>query len=282
MGGAERNARKKRQAQTTASTGGQAPAVARHKSGDRKKIVIGVVVVVLLLGAVVGGVIYTNNKKNATEGQDIAGTSTSQLDDAATGAAADDVTYPVRRDGAVVVVGKDTAKVTLDVYEDFLCPVCGGFEQNYGDDMEQHVKDGTLRLRYHMLPMLNENSDPPGYSMDSANAGLCAADGGKFPEFHQSLYDAQPEEGARGWDKQQLAKLGKDLGIKSAGFKSCVESGKYEKVIQSQFEQVRTAEYLQQEIHGQKGFGTPTVAKGHEVIDTSSANWLDDVLGNAS
>jgi protein-disulfide isomerase len=231
---------------------------------------------------VLGGVIYTNSKKNATAGEDIADKSTSQLDDAATGAAADDVTYPVRREGAVVVVGKDNAKVTLDVYEDFLCPVCGAFEQNFGDAMEQHVKDGTLRLKYHMLPMLNESSDPPGYSMDSANAGLCAADGGKFPEFHQSLYDAQPEEGARGWDKQQLAKLGKDLGITSAGFKSCVESGKYDSIVQSQFEQVRTAEYLQQEINGQKGFGTPTIAKGHEVIDTSNVRWLDDVLGNAS
>ena len=141
---------------------------------------------------------------------------------------------------------------------------------------------GDLRMRYHMLPLLNERSDPPGYSLDSATAGLCAADAGKFPEFHQALFAAQPEEGARGWDSQQLAKLGTELGIDSKSFESCVESGKYDKVIQSHFDEVRNAEYLQQEIDGQKGFGTPTVAKGREVIDTSNPKWLDAVLDDAS
>ena len=276
MGGAERNARKKRQAQT--ATRGK-PAVAKYKSADRKPVIIGVVVVVLLLAAVLGGVIYTNNKKNATEGQDI---SSSQLDDAASGAAGDKVTYPVTRDGAVVVIGESSAKVTLDAYEDFLCPVCGAFEADFGDQIERHVAAGDLKVRYHMLPLLNERSDPPGYSLDSANAALCAADAGKFPEFHQALYDAQPEEGARGWDKSQLAKLGKDLGITDAVFQSCVESGQHDKEIQAHFEQVRNTEYLQQDINGQKGFGTPTIANGREVIDTSNPQWLEALLKDAA
>lgn len=276
MGGAERSARKRRQAQTGT---GRAPAVAQHKSADRKPVIIGVIVVVVLLGAVLGGVIYTNNKKNATEGQSIA---TSQLDEAATSAAGD-VAYPVKRDGAVVVAGEKTAKVTLDVYEDFLCPICRQFEASYGPDMERRIAEGDLAVRYHMLPLLNERSDPPGYSLDSANAGLCAADAGKFPEFHKALYNAQPEEGSRGWDKQQLATLGRDLGIESPAFKSCVESGKYDGILQSHFDQVRNTEYLQQDFGGgQRGFGTPTVANGQKVVDTSKRNWLDEVLGGTS
>jgi protein-disulfide isomerase len=276
VGGAERSARKKRQAQAAARG---KPAVAQRKRADRKPVIIGAVVVVLLLAAVLGGVIYTNSKKNATEGQDI---STSQLDDAASGAADDEATYPVVREGAVVVVGEETAKVTLDAYEDFLCPVCGTFEKTFAGDIEHFVKAGDLRVRYHMLPMLNERSDPPGYSLDSAGAALCAADAGKFPAYHQALYAAQPEEGARGWDKQQLAKLGADLGIDAASFKSCVESGKYDKDIQAHFDEVRDTEYLQQEINGQKGFGTPTVANGQKVVDTANGEWLDELMGNAS
>jgi protein-disulfide isomerase len=279
VGGAERSARRRRQAQSTA---GKTPAVASHKSGERRNVVIGVAVVVLLLGAVLAGVIYTSNEKDATEGQNIAAKSTTELDDAASGAAGASADYPVKRDGATVVVGEDSAKVTLDVYEDFLCPVCRAFEAEFGDDLTKHVKDGTVKLRYHMLPMLNDRSDPPGYSMDSANAGLCAADAGKFPAFHVSLFDAQPEEGARGWDKQQLAKLGKDLGITAPTFKSCVESGKYGSALQAELDKVRTAEYLQQEINGQKGFGTPTIAKGQQVVDTADPRWLDKVLGGAS
>lgn len=277
MGGAERSARKRRQAQAAT---GSAPAVTKHKSGDRKKVVIAVVVVVLLAGAVLGGVIYTNSKKNATEGQEIAAKGTTELDDAATGAG-EEATYPVHRDGAVVAVGEDSATVTLDVYEDFLCPVCRAFEESYGEELEKHVKDGALRVRYHMLPMLNERSDPPGYSMDSANAGLCAADADRFPAFHTSLFDAQPEEGARGWDKQQLARLGKDLGITDPSFQSCVDSDEYDGILQANLDEVRSTEYLQQDFDGQRGFGTPTVAKGQQVLDTSDPKWLDKALGDA-
>jgi protein-disulfide isomerase len=273
VGGAERNARRKRQAQTAT---GKAPAVAAHKSGDRKKVVIGVVVVLLLLGAVLGGVIYTKNQKDATEDQSIAAQSENgdQGEEAAT--------IPVRREDAVVTVGEADAKVTVDVYEDFLCPACRAFEESHGADLEKHVKDGTVRVRYHMLSMLNDASDPPGYSLDSANAGLCAADAGKFPQYHVSLFEAQPEEGSRGWDKQQLAKLGKDLGATSPQFKSCVESGKYDQLVRSNLEQVRSMDYLQQEFpDGQKGFGTPTVAVGREVVDVTNPQWLDTVVSKA-
>lgn len=279
MGGAERNARKKRQAQTT----GHSPAVAaaRRSGGDRKKIVIGAVVIVVLLGAVLTGVIVYNNNKNTTEGKDIkaAAPSTSQQADSSDDAAPP--TYPVVRQDGVVIVGEETAKVTLDVYEDFLCPACRAFEETYAGSVEKHVEDGTVRVRYHMLPMLNDRSDPPGYSMDSANAGLCAADAGMFPAFHKSLFADQPEEGSRGWDRQQLAKLGTDLGISDKDFTACVTSGKYDNLVQGNFDEVQKATYLQQEFpDGQKGFGTPTIAVGQKVVDTGKSDWLDKLLAS--
>jgi protein-disulfide isomerase len=276
VGGAERNARKKRQAQMAG--GSKAVAAARKADGDRRKLFIGVGVVVVLLAAVIGGVIVYNNQKNTTEGKDIqVSSSTSQQAD---DASAD---FPVTRDGGVVAVGKSDAKVTLDVYEDFLCPVCHQFENTYGTNIEKHVADGTVQVRYHMLPMLNERSDPAGYSMDSANAGLCAADAGMFPAYHKNLFDNQPEEGSRGWDDQQLAKLGTDLGIKSADFTTCVTSGKYDSLVQQDWDEVQQATYLQQEFpDGQKGFGTPTIAVDQKVVDTTKSDWLDKLVESAS
>lgn len=276
MGGAERNARKKRQAQTTAGRSTTPVATAR-KAPDRKKFAVGVVVVVVLAVAVVVGLVIYNNQKNATEGKDIqaARPDTSQQSDAA------DLT--ATRDGGVVTVGSADAKVTLDVYEDFLCPACRSFEETYGSAIEKHVADGTVQVRYHMLPMLNDRSDPPGYSMDSANAGLCAADAGKFPEFHKSLFNDQPEEGSRGWDRQQLAKLGTNLGITDAKFTSCVVNGTYDDLVQENFDKVKTADYLQQEFpDGSKGFGTPTLAVGEKVVDTAKADWLDKLVESAA
>jgi protein-disulfide isomerase len=263
VGGAERNARKKRQTATR-----QAPPAPRRRPVDRKKVVIGVVVVVVLLGAVLGGVIYTNNQKNATEGQAIATSSS-------------DASYTVRRDGAVVVVGEDSARVTLDVYEDFLCPACRSFEDSYGKSIEERVEDGTVRVRYHMLPMLNDRSDPPGYSLDSANAGLCAADAGKFPEFHLSLFGAQPEEGARGWDKRQLVQLGRNLDITSPTFESCVDNGEYNSLIETNFAEVSKTEYLQQDFEGEKHFGTPTIAVGERLVEPTDPKWLEKLVSAA-
>jgi protein-disulfide isomerase len=276
VGGAERNARKKRQAQTS----GRSPAVAAaRKSGpDRRKVVVGAVVVVVLAVAVVGGVLIYNNQKNATEGKDIAAAPGTSLQ-----AQADDTDYTVTRDGGIVAVGAADAEVTLDVYEDFLCPACRAFEEAYGADVEKHVADGTVQVRYHMLPMLNDRSDPPGYSMDSANAGLCAADAGQFPAFHKSLFGDQPEEGSRGWDRRQLAKLGTDLGIDDKSFTTCVTSGEHDDLVQKNFDEVKAAPYLQQEFpDGSKGFGTPTIASGEKVVDTAKADWLDKLVRSAA
>lgn len=269
MGGAQRNARRKRQQHTA---GGKAVAAARA-GGDRTKVIVAVVVVALLAAAVIIGVVVTTSNKKATEGAVI------QPEVSAQAAAPD---YPVTRDGAVAVVGESSAKVTLDVYADFLCPFCARFEKTYGKAMEEQVRAGELRVRYHMVPLLNNQSDPPGYSLDSANAGLCTADAGRFPAFMSTLYARQPEEGARGYDNAQLIRLGNDLGVTSPDFTTCVESGRYDQDIQANYQRITGLTYLHTEFpDGRKGFATPTVAVGEKKVDISDPNWLNSLLNAA-
>lgn len=261
MGGAERNARKRRQQQ---SAGASKAVTQARGGGDTKKIVAVVIGVVLLAGAVIGGVLWTNASKNATEGEAIPA------------AVEPAVEYPVERDGLVVVSGEQDAPTTIDVYADFLCPVCAQFEETYGDQIEQKVAAGELKVRTHMLPMLVERSDPPGYSLDAANAALCAADEGQFRAFHDSLFASQPEEGKRGYDKQQLIRLGRDLGIASDSFEQCVNNGTYDQQLTAKMEEVKNNPALEQDFGGgNKGFGTPTVVSGGEIVDFSDPQWLD-------
>src|SRR5690606_27754110 len=86
------------------------------------------------------------------------------------------------------------------------------FHERDGKDIANRIREGQLRVRQHMVPMLVEASDPPGYSMDAANAALCAADERKFTAFHDTLFASQPEEGTRGWDKAQLTEPGRSRG----------------------------------------------------------------------
>lgn len=266
MGGAERNARKRRQQQ---SASGKAVAQASG-GGDTKKIIAVVVGVVLLAGAVIGGVMWTNASKNATEGETIP-----------TVADAGTAQSPVERDGVVVVSGQQDAPTTIDVYADFLCPICAQFEEKYGEQIEQKVSAGELKVRTHMVPMLVERSDPPGYSLDAANAALCAADEGKFTAYHDSLFANQPEEGKRGYDKQQLIQLGRDLGITGDTFANCVNNGAYNQQLTSKLEKVTQDPALQQDFGGSKGFGTPTVVANGEIVDFSDPQWLDKLVGSA-
>lgn len=267
MGQAQRNAGKRRQEMAAK----RAVAAARAARKSRNQVIITVAVVLVVAAAVVVGVVIANNQKNATANSDIP-----------TKAVPAGPDIPVTRDGATVLVGKDTAKVTLDVYEDFLCPICGQFESAYADQMLDHVKDGSLRVRYHLVNLLNTRSDPPGYSTDSANAALCVADADKtkFMPYHASLYGKQPEEGARGYDKDQLVKLGQAMGITSPAFGSCVTSGTYDKAITDAYNQATNTPYLQQESGGQRGFGTPTLANGTRVLDWTDPNWLTKLLGS--
>ncbi|MEO6086612.1 MAG: thioredoxin domain-containing protein [Umezawaea sp.] len=262
MGGAERNARKKKQQQMAA----RSVTAARSSGGDRNKVLIGIVVVVVLAAGVFGAVLL--NRPSTPE-------ALSPAPDLKT------LSVPVQRQpDATVLVGKDTAKVTVDVYEDFLCPICGTFEKKYGAQLRQHVEAGDLKIRYHVLPLLVRLSDPEGYSRDSANAAVCAADAGKFPEYHDSLYAKQPEENGPGYTIAQLVQLGTDLGITDSAFKSCVETGTYHQALEADLDKADNTPHLQAErSDGSKGFqGTPSVAVGDKLISIDNENWISDLL----
>ena len=50
----------------------------------------------------------------------------------------------VDSDPATVLVGPASAKVTVDLYEDFLCPVCRQFEQTYGGQIHTKLTAGAV------------------------------------------------------------------------------------------------------------------------------------------
>ena len=93
-------------------------------------------------------------------------------------------------------------RLTLDIYEDALCPICAEFERQYGQQINQAIDNGTLAVNYHMLNFLNKSSFSGDYSSRAAAALLCVAQQsgaqpGVYLAFHSALFssDHQPEEG---------------------------------------------------------------------------------------
>ncbi|MER7580180.1 thioredoxin domain-containing protein [Kitasatospora sp. NPDC097691] len=188
--------------------------------------------------------------------------------------------YYGTRDGTTVLSGGN-APHTLDLYADFLCPQCGRLHKALGTAIEQATESGRLQVRYHMVPLLVDFSNPAGYSLDAANAALCAADAGTFLPFHASLFADQPKEGRRGYDRSQLTDLGHRLGITNQTFDSCVTTGAYDARLRQELTRVSADPALQQPGARNSRFGTPTaVADGTHLVDLTTSDWLDRLLAS--
>ena len=210
----------------------RAVAAARGRRNDRTWIIVGIVAVIVVAGAVIGGVIFQKNRstpsaQDAIPAQTVAGSTK----------------YPatIDRANATVLVGKPTAKVAIDAYEDFLCPICGEFEAANFTGVEQQLEAGTVKVRYHMLNLLDSRSTPPGYSMLAANTALAVATVApeKFIDFHYSLYQKQPQEEGVGWTQSQLTSLANRLGVTGSVFDGLVANKTYDGQIQAEPDQRR-------------------------------------------
>jgi protein-disulfide isomerase len=104
----------------------------------------------------------------------------------------------------------------VDVYEDFQCPHCRTLEARDGKELLAMAAGGEARVVYHPLSFLGPES------VRAANAAACAADAGKFPEYHAKLFDSQPLEGSGGFTDSDLIGFGEDVGITGSDFASCV------------------------------------------------------------
>jgi len=255
----------------TRKQGSKAVAQARGAGGNRVAVIAGVVIVAVLAAVVVGAVILSGKK------QDSAG-QTGGIPVVTAGVSG--VPVALEPQTGTVVVGKDGAKATIDVYEDFLCPICGTFEKQFGKPIEEGLTSGKLKVRYHIVNLLDSQSKPAGYSLLSANAALSVAKNSpdKFPDFHDSLFGAQPREGGPGYTADQLVALGKELGV-GGSYEQDVRGGAFDETVKAAFKAAGADPALRRSEGGQSYFGTPTVASGGKIVDTRDPNWLATLTG---
>ena len=126
--------------------------------------------------------------------------------------------------GTGVVIGD--GPVTIDLYEDYLCPACRQFQQTSGATINQLVADGKAKVVFHPVAYLNRFSTTE-YSTRSSAASGCAAKGGKFKEFTDALFERQPAEGSAGLSNDELIDIGAGVGLNKDDFGSCVKDGTY-------------------------------------------------------
>ena len=168
------------------------------------RIVVATVVVVVVLAAVITAVILgSQDKKAATT----AGGATLPKNVAAMGA------------GIVVNPGAPANVPTLDLYEDFQCPICARFEEIFGLQMVDMVKANQIKLVAHPLSFLDDNLRNDS-SNRAANAAACASDADKFLQYHAATFQGQPAKEGAGYSDAQLKQFAVQAGLSSTALTS--------------------------------------------------------------
>jgi len=153
-------------------------------NGNRTQLIIGGLAILVIAAVVVAGLLL--NRSNTSVQNEGYGPSKSGTATIADG---------------VITLSAGTAGKVIDLYEDPMCPACGLFEQQYGQQMAQAVDEGKLTINYHALNFLNQASASGDYSTRANAALMCTAEHlgsvkGLWSALHTTLFSAavQPKE----------------------------------------------------------------------------------------
>ncbi|MBB2890891.1 DsbA family protein [Flexivirga oryzae] len=154
---------------------------------------------------------------------------------------------------------------TVDIYEDFQCPICKELEDANGTKILADAKSGKIKLVWHLVTFLEQNNNNAPSSTIAANGLYCAADEGKGAEYHKANFAGQPQEGV-GYTIANIKKFGKQAGITGAKltkFNTCVDKRTYGKYVKA------TADNA-----GKDGVtSTPTVLINGKEVKAGSADY---------
>jgi protein-disulfide isomerase len=149
-----------------------------------------------------------------------------------------------------------TGPVKVDLYEDFMCPICNNFEKTSGATVKQLVAANKITVQYHTVAILDDSSSGTKYSTRAAGAAAAAATEGKFIEYHDVLYANQPKEGSTGLTNAKLIDLGKSVGLTDTAFVNAVDQQTYDPWVATVTNQFSQRNFT----------GTPTIVVNGKVL----------------
>ncbi|QDW64325.1 thioredoxin domain-containing protein [Oerskovia sp. KBS0722] len=174
--------------------------------------------------------------------------------------------------GLLAGAGDPAAPVTIEVYVDYMCPVCGQFEEINGAGLAALRDDGSARVVIHPLAILDRYSQGSQYSTRAAASAAFVADRAPdtFQDFHAGLLAGQPEEGTAGLSDEQIADVARAAGV-PADVAAEIADGAASQFAGWVAAATGTATG-DPALEGPRGFGTPTI-----VIDGErwEGDWTD-------
>lgn len=123
-------------------------------------------------------------------------------------------------------LGDPAARVTIVEFADFQCPYCAKFQQEvYPFIKQEYVDTGNASFVYLDFAFLGEESN------FAAQAAKCAAEQGKFWEYHDKLFNSQKGENQGTFALPKLKSLARGIVPGTGAFNQCLDSGKYAQAV---------------------------------------------------
>jgi protein-disulfide isomerase len=124
-------------------------------------------------------------------------------------------------------LGKADAPVTLEVWTDFQCPVCGQFARTVEPLLvSKYVTPGTLRIVHHDAAFQGaKSSSPYDESIEPAAGARCAADLGAYWPFQDWVFANQNGENQGAFSATRLVAMASAAGLDVSKWKACLATG---------------------------------------------------------
>jgi protein-disulfide isomerase len=120
-------------------------------------------------------------------------------------------------------LGDPNAPVKVEIYEDFRCSACKYYTQTIEPTIiKDYVETGIVYYSFHNYIVI-DGYDGTKASYNSALASECAADQGRFWEYHETLYANQVTEDAALFSDERLATMAQNLNLDMTAFNQCFQ-----------------------------------------------------------
>jgi protein-disulfide isomerase len=163
-------------------------------------------------------------------------------------------------------MGDKNAKVKVEEFSDFQCPYCKQFATEVEPTLvKDYVETGKIQVIFTPFSFLGPES------IKAAEAAYCAADQGKFWEYHDLLFESQNGENKGTFSRNMFVQLANDLKLDTAAFEGCIDNGTNAKKVTDNV------------TYGQsKGVnGTPYFLVNDKLVDSSQLNAAIDAALSA-
>ncbi len=125
-------------------------------------------------------------------------------------------------------IGDEEAPVTIVEFGDYQCPGCGAFALSVKPQIDGTlVQSGQAKFVFYDFPLISIHAN----SFLAARASRCAADQGKYWEYHETLFRNQSRWSAASMPASAFEDYAGEVGVDEGAFASCLNSDEHAEVV---------------------------------------------------